>query len=199
VEPVSSVVHLRPRPESPPSDGELIARALAGDERAQEQLFHRHAPGVMQMADRILRDPVEAEDVAQHTFEVAFRKLHQLSDVGALRAWLLQIAVRRCHRVFRWRKVAGFFGVRSASEPDTFVDQASNALDPEQRAELALLDLALARLPERERVAWILRHVEGLSLEECAHACSCSLATVKRRIATADAVVRAHVEDRDAG
>lgn len=189
---MASVVPLH-RAAPPPSDGELIARALAGDEAAQEVLFLRHAPGVTQMADRILRDPVEAEDVVQHTFEVAFRNLRQLTKVGSLRAWLLQIAVRRCHRVFRRRKLARFFGLEADRVVQTLVEHAAPGLDAEHRAELALLDLALARVSERDRIAWMLRHVEGLALEEC----GCSLATVKRRIAAADAHVRAHVERDD--
>jgi RNA polymerase sigma-70 factor (ECF subfamily) len=194
---MASVVQLR-RAAPPLSDGELVARALAGDEAAQEQLFLRHAPGVTQMADRVLRDPVEAEDVVQHTFEVAFRNLHQLAEIASLRAWLLQIAVRRCHRIFRRRKLARLFGLDSGRPAETWVDHAVPALDPERRAELALLELALARAPESERVAWMLRHVEGLALDECAQACGCSLATVKRRIAAAAERVRAHVEDGDA-
>jgi RNA polymerase sigma-70 factor (ECF subfamily) len=61
--------------------------------------------------------------------------------------------------------------------------------------ELRWLDAALARIDDRERIAWMLRHVEGLALEEVAEACSCSLATVKRRISAAEAVVHRHLAD----
>ncbi|MGE0787946.1 MAG: RNA polymerase sigma factor [Sandaracinaceae bacterium] len=176
------------------SDPELVARALRGDRRAEEAIFLRHAPGVTQMADRLLGSETDAEDVVQHTFEVAFRRLEQLDRPGSLRAWLLSIAVRRCHRVFRRRKLLRLLGIASHPEPDTLIDHLASGSSPESRAELALLDVALTRVPEKERVAWMLRKVEGLSLPECATACGCSLATVKRRIQAADTVVRAHLE-----
>ena len=56
---------------------------------------------------------------------------------------------------------------------------------PELRAELGLLSRALERISAGERIAWMLRHVEGLSLEEVAQECDCSLATAKRRISSA--------------
>ena len=72
-------------------------------------------------------------------------------------------------------------------------EQASHDASPEQRAELALLDRALARLPQKPRTAWILRHVVGCSLEEVAAACDCSLTTIKRRLGEAEETVRVHV------
>ncbi|HEV3030824.1 MAG TPA: sigma factor-like helix-turn-helix DNA-binding protein, partial [Polyangia bacterium] len=69
---------------------------------------------------------------------------------------------------------------------------AAPGLHPETCAELALLDRVLARLRPDLRIAWMLRHVEGLELTEAAATCGCSLATIKRRLADADAVVRAH-------
>ena len=64
----------------------------------------------------------------------------------------------------------------------------------EARAELALLDRALANVTAAERVAWMLRYVEGMGLDEIAEACECSLATTKRRIAAVNERVRVHVE-----
>jgi RNA polymerase sigma-70 factor (ECF subfamily) len=67
------------------------------------------------------------------------------------------------------------------------------------RAELALLDRMLARLPTKERMAWMLRYVEGCELPEVARMCGCSLATAKRRIAAAHERVAAHVDVRENG
>lgn len=180
-----------PSPEA--SDVELVALALHGDSAAKEQIFRRYAPGIMRMVDRLLRDPTEAEDVVQHTFEVAFARLDQLSVTGSLRNWLLQIAVRRCHRVFRRQRLLRALGFQSLHEGGSLLELAAAGLSGEQRAELALFDVALSRLPHEQRVIWMLRHVEDLSLEECASACGCSLATVKRRLRAADEGVRAHV------
>jgi RNA polymerase sigma-70 factor, ECF subfamily len=186
---VATVIPLR-RPTPPEDDAELVARAIAGDESAREALFVRHAPGVLQMAERVLRDPIEAEDVVQQTFEIAYGTLHRVANVSSLRPWLLTIAVRRCHRIFRRRKIARFFGFDETHE--SLVEHAIPGLDPERRAELALVDVALSRAPHKARVAWMLRHVEDLPLEECATICACSLATVKRWIGSVDELLREH-------
>ena len=66
-------------------------------------------------------------------------------------------------------------------------------MSAEQHLELRLLAQMLASLPARERMAWSLRFVEGCSLDEVARYCDCSLATAKRRIASAQRVVARHV------
>jgi RNA polymerase sigma-70 factor (ECF subfamily) len=70
---------------------------------------------------------------------------------------------------------------------------AAPSLRPDDRAELALADRVLRRLPTKKRVAWMLRRVEGMALLEVASACDCSLATVKRQIADADAEMARYV------
>jgi RNA polymerase sigma-70 factor, ECF subfamily len=65
----------------------------------------------------------------------------------------------------------------------------------DQRAELALVDRLLRGMKPALRLAWMLRRVEGLELDEVALLCGCSLATAKRRIAEADAIVDRHVAE----
>jgi RNA polymerase sigma-70 factor (ECF subfamily) len=67
---------------------------------------------------------------------------------------------------------------------------ADSAASPQDRALLAELYRALDRLPVQQRLAWTLRHAEGLELAAVAQACDCSLATVKRWIGAAEAALR---------
>jgi RNA polymerase sigma-70 factor (ECF subfamily) len=75
----------------------------------------------------------------------------------------------------------------------TLAGLASPSLRPDDHVELLLVDQVLRRMPADLRIAWMLRKVEGLPLPEVAHACACSLATVKRRIAAADVEMARHV------
>jgi RNA polymerase sigma-70 factor (ECF subfamily) len=176
-------------------DAVLVARATAGDRAALAAIFHRYAAVVFHLTARLLRDRIEAEDVLQETFEIVLDRLGGLRDPSALRPWILQIAVRQARHRFRRRKLLRALGFgRSAREPDAALELcASENASPEQRAELALLDHSLLQLADEDRLAWMLRHVEGLDLEDVAHACSASLATVKRRIQRADSHVRTRV------
>lgn len=175
----------------PVSDAVLVARGAAGDAAALETIFRRHAPLVLHLCIRLLRDRSDAEDVLQETFEKVLKSLGSLREPDALKAWVVQIAVRQVRMRYRKRRMLRAFGFVSArSETVTLEALASPELSHEHRAELALLDHALQRLPLEVRLAWMLRHVEGLELDAVAKACGCSLATAKRRIAHADDTVR---------
>jgi RNA polymerase sigma-70 factor, ECF subfamily len=178
-------------------DAALVSRARTGDRAAEEQLYRAHAPGVLRLAARLLRSRDEAMDVLQDSFVAAFEELTDLRDDTAFRAWVQRIAVRLVHRRFRRRKLLALLGLGSTEAEVSLDTLADEAASPEARMELLWLDRALAHAPPAERIAWLLRHVEGLALDEVATACGCSLATVKRRIAAADARVEAHAADRE--
>lgn len=172
-------------------DAELVRRGCAGEVWAREQIYRRYADLVAATARRLLRSSDEVEDVVHETFLIAFERMAQLLDPRALRGWLAQIAVRQVHRRFRRARFYAWFG---GEDPTPSLEaQASGEASPEQRAELALVDVALSEMPLPLRTAWVLRRAVGLPLDEVAVACDCSLATVKRRIAEADARVARHV------
>ncbi|MBI5478103.1 MAG: RNA polymerase sigma factor [Deltaproteobacteria bacterium] len=177
-----------------PGDGELVARARRDEAWAREAIYRRHVGAIAAVLVRLLGRREEAEDAVQDTFLVAFTELARLRDTDALRPWLIRIAVHQAHRRFRRRRLRRLLGLDRARDDATLESLAAPGTSPEVRAELALLDRALAALLAAPRVAWVLRYVEGYDLEGVAHACGCSLATAKRRIAAARARVSAHLE-----
>ncbi|MBL8624717.1 MAG: sigma-70 family RNA polymerase sigma factor [Myxococcales bacterium] len=174
------------------TDAELVARARTRDAWAEEMIYRRHAPQVASIARRLLRDPVEAADVTQETFLIAFQKLGALAEPAALRGWLARIAVSRVHRRWRWRKVRFW---AAATDDESLADVADAGVAPDRKTELALIDEALRGIPVKLRVPWVLRHVIGYSLDEVATACDCSLASVKRYLGRAEAAVAAHTQE----
>jgi RNA polymerase sigma-70 factor (ECF subfamily) len=174
-------------------DEQLVAAVRSGDRAAEEQLYRAHAPAVLSLATRLLRSHDEAMDVLQDTFVTAFEDIAQLREPAAFRAWLHRIAVRLVHRRFRRRKLLGLLGLDRRGEEISLESLADEAASPDARIELRWLDAALLRVDERSRVAWMLRHIEGLALDEVASACECSLATAKRRISAAEAAVEDHL------
>lgn len=185
---------LRAVPAPVDDDARLVERVLSGDRRAEEALLLRHAPRLIRMADRMLHDREETDDVVQDAFETALRSLASLRDRAAFGGWILSIAVRHVHRRLRRRRLLHALGFLPNSDGvETLVEQASTSATAEQRAELALLDRALSTLPIAERLAYCLRTIEGLELSEIAVALDCSMTTVKRRIAAAELRIQAHV------
>lgn len=181
-----------PAPESDRlDDAALVARARRGNGWAHEAIYRRYVRLVASIAQRMLRDACEVDDVVQETFLIAFEKLGALSEPAALRGWLARIAISRVHRRFRFRRLTSLWSADDAAA--CLEDQASDDATIEQRAELALIDRALGSMSLALRTPWVLRHVLGHELAEIATACGCSLATLKRRLVRADALVERHV------
>lgn len=173
------------------SDAQLTRAGLAGDRRALDAIYRRYRPVVAATARRLLREPADADDAIQETFLIVFQRLAQLSDPSALCGWIARIATTRAHRVFRGRRRARRVWL---DDPQPVLDrQPSSAVRPDLLAELALVGRGL-ELPLALHAAWILRHAGGLELEDIAARCGCSLATVKRRLADAQALIDRHVD-----
>jgi RNA polymerase sigma-70 factor (ECF subfamily) len=181
------------QPSDATSDAQLVARAIQGDRWGREMLYRRHATYLLAIAARLLGNRGEGEDVVQDTFVTAFEQLATLREPAALRGWLAQIAVSMVRRRMRRGRLMRALGLDRGADDATLAALASPGTNPEQRAELTLVDKAVRGMSANVRIAWMLRMVEGLELAEVASACGCSLATAKRRIAAAEETVRAHI------
>lgn len=175
-------------------DAALVEAVRRGDRRAEERLVTRYAPLLGALTARLLRSRHDAEDVTQDAFIVAFTQLDRLRDPGAFRGWLIRIAILRTREILRRRRIARAIGLDFKVEDVTLESAAAETVSGEERAELALLDRVLGTMNLDHRLAWMLRHVEGMELREVAESLDCSLATVKRRIAAANQVVREHFD-----
>ncbi|MEM9861757.1 MAG: sigma-70 family RNA polymerase sigma factor [Myxococcota bacterium] len=152
--------------------------------RTPEEAYRAYARYVGGVAYRLLGRDDEVDDVVQEVFVQLMRGWNSVQEPAALKRWLATVTTRVVSRKLSRRRVQRFFGL-GASQPADYEHVADGGASSEDRALLAQVYRELDRLPAAERVAWTLRHVEGLRLEECALRCECSLATVKRRIRAA--------------
>ncbi len=131
-------------------------------------------------------------DVMQDAFVAAFEQLSDLRDPSLFRPWLHRMTVHLVHRRFRRRRLLNLLGLGRDQGATSLDELCGHDASAEARAELRWLDHKLSQAGDPERIAWMLRHIDGLSIEEVADACGCSLATAKRRIAAVDALVELH-------
>jgi|HubBroStandDraft_1064217.scaffolds.fasta_scaffold119809_2 RNA polymerase sigma-70 factor (ECF subfamily) len=165
-----------------PDDETLVAQAVAGSERAFAALYRRHARYVAGVVYRVMGSDADLDDVVQEAFVDASRALGAFKEVSSLRAWLGRIAVRRIHkRLARRRRWRWFLNE----------EQHNTVTVSEPRVGARIEDLyeALEALPPKARIPWVLHCIEGETLPDVAVMCDVSLATVKRRIASASAHV----------
>jgi RNA polymerase sigma-70 factor (ECF subfamily) len=156
-----------------------------------EAAFRAYVRYVGAIALKILGREEEVDDVVQDVFLIAYKSLRTVRDGNAVKQWLGTVTVRVASRRLRMRRLRAFFGF----DDQIYQDVAAPGASPEQRALLASVYRILDGVPVAERVAWTLRHVEGMDLESVAAACGCSLATAKRRIAAARAKIDEGLSD----
>ena len=147
------------------TDEVLLAAYAAGDAAAARELARRFLPRILGYARRMLQDPAEAEDVAQEVMLRLWRMAPGWrSGEAQVSTWLWRVAANLV--TDRLRRRRGGVDLEAVSEPE---DPAPSALQVLQRADrAAALEAALAALPERQRQAVVLRHIEGLPNPEIA-------------------------------
>jgi RNA polymerase sigma factor (sigma-70 family) len=179
-------------PADGPSDGELLGRfARQRDEAAFAALVRRHGPTVLGACRRILRDGHAAEDAFQATFLVLARKAGALERPAALGPWLYGVAVRTA------LKARSADARRRAQERQAATAEAVAADDGLVWRELRpLLDEAVARLPEKYRVPFVLHHLEGRTVDDVARHMGCPRGTVAARLARARERLRTRLARR---
>lgn len=176
------------------SDAQLVALGCKGETAALEMLYRRHAAFAIHLAARIEGSSRDVEDIAHDAFVRAFERLDDLADRGAFRSWLGSIVVHAVRSRMRRHRLMSVLGLR-AGEPVDLDALASPDASPHVRAQIAQIYSHLRKLPTDERIAWVLRCVEGHDLDTVARLTRCSLATVKRRIGRAQKFLDEHFVD----
>jgi RNA polymerase sigma-70 factor (ECF subfamily) len=196
----------------PPDEATLIAQAHAGDRAAFETLVRMHDRSVLRLALRLVRTEDEARDIYQESFLKAYRSLGQFRGDASFGTWLLRIVTTVCLDHLRRRAgrpeavpldgtAAGAREARSGAAvhgrassfepPDDHPDR-----DPERalaRREIRRrIAAALATLPARERMVFLLRHDQGMRLRLIADLLGTTEDTVK------NCLFRAHRHLREA-
>jgi len=164
------------------SDGDL-ARGLAGGETwAMVETWHRFAPMVLLMAERALGSRAEADDLGQEVFQAVFRKAHALRDPDSLRSFIYSFAVRTLRSELRGKRLRGWL---SFHRPEELLDVGWEASDVETRDLLRRCYTLLDRLNSRDRLVFILRRIDAMTVDEIAATMGLSISTVKRSMAHA--------------
>ncbi len=179
------------------SDEEVVARVQAGELALYEILMRRHNQQLYRAVRSILRDESEVEDVVQEAYFSAYRHLGEFEGRARFSTWLVRIAVNgaldRRRRRARLVALDPVVEDRLAAEGSPSIGGAGRC-DPERqsaRRELAqLLERAIDDLPERFRVVYVLRDVEGMSTQETAESLEIEANTVKTRLHRARSILR---------
>jgi RNA polymerase sigma-70 factor (ECF subfamily) len=169
---------------------QLIARVIAGEPRAQRELYENHVDRVYRLAYRLAGDDELARDFTQLTFIRAFERIAEFRHDSSLGTWLHAIGVSvalnglRTVKKNRVRNVpldeaAGLGAVSTSAEPDL----------------KARLDAAIDSLSEKYRTVFLMHDVEGFTHEEIGAALGIPAGTSKTRLFQGRAKLREALAD----
>jgi RNA polymerase sigma-70 factor (ECF subfamily) len=178
-------------------ESKWLAAIRRGDERAVRKLVDAYSPRLYNVALRILRSPQDAEDALQETFITALNKLDQFDGRAEFFTWIYRIAVNASLMALRKRRsrqkkeesleVPRFEDIRSRELVDWGADPARKLLTAEMQEKM---EAAIDKLPAKYRVVFVLRDLEGLSIEETSKTLGLSPANVKIRLMRARLFLR---------
>jgi RNA polymerase sigma-70 factor (ECF subfamily) len=191
-------VHSNTAPD-PASQGPRL-RIVRRDEEWREPdvhdfdaIYRRYAPYVATIGLRILGKPDEVDDLVQDVFLVAHDDLGTVKFPERVRGWLATIAVRKAMRRLRRTRLRRWLPLDEA--PSSYEALADSAADPEQRAEVARVYEQLEDMSTNDRVVWVLRHVQGSTLDEISDFTGLSKSTVQRRLRKTEEQLRRKTND----
>jgi len=180
------------------TDEELVASATAGDLDSFNQLVARWERPIYALAYRTLGREEEARDVVQDAFLRAYRGLRGFKGEAKFSSWLYRITLNLCRDWIRKQRRAP---VSQLPEDVDLAEMAASQGPVESiedlvaRRELsAVVEEAMARLPEEQRTAIILKEYHGMTFQEIAELQGCPLSTVKTRLYQGLAVLRRQLE-----
>ena len=174
------------------SDADLLRRFSANDEAAFGELVRRHGRLVWAVCRQLTRSDAEADDAFQATFLVLLKNAKKVRDAGKLSAWLHGVAYKVCakSRLAAQR--------RSAREQASAVREGVGTAVPDSAWDRALAAVheEVAKLPETQRVPFVLCCFEGLGVTEAAEQLGWKLGTLSGRLTRAKDAVLLKLEAR---
>ena len=171
------------------SDLVLVKRVQRGDKTAFDLLVRKYQHKVVKLVLRYVRNPAEAEDIAQEAFIKAYRALPQFRGDSAFYTWMYRIAINTAKNSLASRDRSPIAYDLDLNDPEESHSVQTKLQDPDTPEGMALteeirgiVNSAIEGLPEELKTAIVLRELDGLSYEEIAAAMECPVGTVRSRI-----------------
>jgi len=178
-------------------DGQFLDRLVEGDPEAFDDLVHQFQRKVVNICQRFLRNPEDAEDTAQEVFVEVYRALPSFRREAELSTWIYRIAVSKSlDRLRKTKRKKRDAGIRGAAAGSGALEKiaAGEAGNPERicedRERARDLQFALAALPEKQRIAFTLSKYDGLGNGEIAAILGTSTVSVDSLIYRANGNLR---------
>ncbi len=186
------------------SDAAAVARACAGDTDAFRVLVERYSRKVFRLAYRMTQNELDAEDVVQETFLRAYRRLKQFESRSSFGTWIFRITANAAMDLTRkrGRREQAEQSIPTTQGAEDGADALAQMPAPDPTPDRILLsgelkhkvESVLAGLSPQVRTAFVLRHYEGMSIEEIGSVLGLKVSATKNSIFRAVQKLRKELE-----
>ncbi|MFZ5945457.1 MAG: RNA polymerase sigma factor [Bacillota bacterium] len=171
------------------NDEQLAVKSKQGNNNAFEELVRRFQQPVYTICYRYLGNGADATDAAQETFIRVFNKLHLYNDAYPFRPWLFRVAANVAKDSLKKRKT---WEELDNTQESSIGNPESSLFESQLRRQI---EKALAQLPEKYRMAVILRHMNQLDYQEIANVLDLPLNTVKTHVRRGRELIRKELKE----
>lgn len=183
-------------------DLHLVHASQNGDASAFEELVKRYERKLLRIVHRVTNNWEDSQDVVQETFLKVFQHLGKFREDAKFSTWLFRIAVNQALMKLRSRKTIDITlnDALAGSEATLLEDVPDRARSPEECCRISEVQVTVMktseRLDPRLRTVFVLRDIEGLSIEETAVVLDITHTTVKTRLRRARLCLRTLLKER---
>lgn len=186
-----------------PDESEFIERLVKGDESAYKELFNIYKSRVYNTAAGFLTNESDAEDVTQEVFIQIFRSVKHFKERSRLSTWIYRITITKCLDHLRKKKTKKRFAVitdlferdgNNKDRKESFVNYEHPGIQSENKELSKILFREIDKLPDNQRIAFIMNKVEHLSYKEISDVMDTSVAAVESLISRAKSNLKKRLE-----
>jgi RNA polymerase sigma-70 factor (ECF subfamily) len=174
------------------SEIDLIEQIANGDKRAFRELYDLHSAKVYNTALRYSQDVSDAEEITQDVFTSIFRNASKFKSESKVSTWVYRIAVNTSLNYQKKKKRATFYSLSDSENEKPDFENPATILEDQEKNQLLLL--AVDKLPETQKTAFILALIEELPRQEVADIMETSLKAVESLLQRAKANLRKELE-----
>jgi RNA polymerase sigma factor (sigma-70 family) len=175
------------------SDEQIVARIIAGESHLYESLMRKYNSRMYRISMSIINDDAEAEDIMQIAYINAYRQLMNYRQQSSFGTWLTRILINESllHKKRKTKK-------DKALMETTFIDEHHETpLESLMHKELkGILENAVASLPEKYRMVFVMREVQGMSTNETMEVLELGESNVKIRLTRAKEMLRTELNKK---
>ncbi|MEZ0451912.1 sigma-70 family RNA polymerase sigma factor [Sphingobacterium thalpophilum] len=178
-------------------DKEIISRILLGEKSLYELIVRRSNPYLYKIGRSYRYDHETTQDLMQDTYVDAFRNLHQFKQQADIKTWLIRIMLNNCYKKKQRSSYKNELAQDNINENvlPMFNNADSDTYRQVYNRELGkVIEQAVERIPEKYRLVFSLREINGLNVSETAKVLDISEINVKVRLNRAKAILRKELE-----